>query len=97
MSIQRHGWLITAEEASALKVVHGLALAGRFVVSRHAEGRMAERGVSFPDVREALVSATTCRAEPGDRWRLEGGHDCDGDPLTAVVAIEDGVVVVTLF
>lgn len=75
----------------------GLALAGRFLVSRHAEERMAERGVSFPDVREALVTATICRAEPADRWRLEGGHDCDGAPLSAIVAFEAGVVVVTLF
>jgi hypothetical protein len=30
------------------------------------------------------------------RWRVEG-EDLDGDELTVVVVIEDGVVVVTLY
>lgn len=31
------------------------------------------------------------------RWRLDGGVDSDGDPLTLVVSVNRGVLVVTLF
>ncbi len=88
---------MTAEEAQALADARGLALAGRITLSHHAELRMEERGASFPDVRQALVTATDCRAEPAARWRIEGGHDCDGDALTMIVTFEGSVVVVTLF
>ncbi|MFH2007590.1 MAG: DUF4258 domain-containing protein [bacterium] len=88
---------MTAEEAQALADAYGFASAGRIVMSRHAEARMEERGASFADVRQALVSATSCHAQPDERWRIEGGCDGDGDALTVVVTFEGSVVVVTLF
>ncbi len=97
MSSRRHDHGMMSEEAQALADIQGLASAGRIVVSRHADQRMDERGATFDDVREALVTATSCRIEPASRWKVEGGCDCDGDELTLVVTIELAVVVVTLF
>jgi hypothetical protein len=57
---------------------------------------MRERGAVFDDLRHALITASACRAEPGERWRVDS-TDITGDELSVVVAIEDGVVVVTLF
>ncbi|MGC4118579.1 MAG: hypothetical protein QM765_29285 [Myxococcales bacterium] len=47
-------------------------------------------------IRRALATATSCRAEPLDRWKVES-KDCEGDALTTIVVLEDGVVVVTVF
>lgn len=57
---------------------------------------MRKRGAVFADVRHALATATSCRVEPPDRWRVDG-RDCEGDVLTVIVVLEDGVVVVTVF
>ena len=57
---------------------------------------MRERGAQFEDVREALVTASKCTADEDEKWKVTG-VDRDGDELTLVVALEDGVVVVTLF
>lgn len=57
---------------------------------------MRERGVVFGDLRHALTTARACRAEPEERWRVDSA-DQEGDALTVVVALEDGVVVVTLY
>lgn len=82
--------------AQALADVRGYAAAGRFRLTRHARKRCEERGATFDDVGHALTNARTCSAGEPDRWRVEG-PDLDGDSLTVVVAIEAGVVVVTLF
>lgn len=87
---------MTPAEAQALADVRGYALAGRVEVKRHAAQRMRERRVSAADLRSALTRATRCKAQPGDHWRVSG-PDAEGDELTVVVAIEAGVVVVTLF
>lgn len=57
---------------------------------------MLERGVREGDLRNALVHARSCSAQPDDRWKVEGS-DLDGDDLTVVVVIDDGLLVVTLF
>ena len=87
---------MTPAEAQALADIRGYALAGRIELSPHAEERMRERHVTYEDLRCALTGATNCRARPEDRWRVEGS-DSEGDELSVVVVIEDGVVVVTLF
>ena len=55
------------------------------------------RGAVVADVVHALANAVGCRqaGEPG-KWRADG-PDLDGDELTAVVVIEAGLVVVTVF
>jgi hypothetical protein len=46
-------------------------------------------------VRYALANAERCYAVENDRWRVTG-PDLDGDELSAIVVIEDGVIVVTV-
>lgn len=84
---------MTAEDA--LRDVRGYAAASRFRVTRHAQIGMRERGATFGDVQHALVNAETCATE-GARWRVNGA-DRSGDELLVVVALDDGVVVVTVF
>lgn len=68
--------------------VRGYAAAGRYRLTRHARKRCEERGATFGDVGHALANARTCSAGEPDR---------EGDSLTLVVAIEAGLVVVTVF
>jgi hypothetical protein len=81
---------------TALADIRGYASAGRVILTRHARLRMVQRGASEDDVRHALTTATACIAAADGRWKV-GGVDLEGDALTAVVAIDDGVVVVTVF
>jgi len=57
---------------------------------------MHERGVREGDLRNALVDARSCAPQKDGTWKVEG-CDLDGDDLTVVVVIDDGLVVVTLF
>jgi hypothetical protein len=83
--------------AEAMQEVRGLAAAGRVRFVGHARKRMGERGARVLDVVHALANATDCRAadEPG-RWRATG-PDRDGDELTAIVEIDNGVLVITIY
>ncbi len=81
---------------SALADIRGYALAGRVACARHARERMQERGVQPRDVRHALATARSCRRQEAGRWCV-GSTDLDGDELTVVVRIEDGLVVVTVY
>ena len=80
----------------SLADVRGYAAAGRIVLTRHALQRMVQRRVRQMDVRNALAQATSCAATPDGSWRVEG-PDLDGDSLTLIVALEGGVIVVTVF
>jgi hypothetical protein len=57
---------------------------------------MAERGVLYEDVRNALATARSCKTQDGGRWKLFGS-DGDGDEIVLVVVLEAGVIVVTVF
>jgi len=87
---------VTPAESRALADVRAFASVGRIEVSPHAARRMRERNVIWEDVQCALAGAKCCRAEPSDRWRIDG-LDTAGDELVAIVVLEDGVVVVTVF
>ena len=82
--------------AEALADVRGYASANRIRVDAHALQRMRERGVAFRDLRHARANATKCTPGDENRWRVEG-PDLAGDDVTAIVVLEDGVVVVTVF
>lgn len=82
-------------EHETLKVVRGYAAAGRIRVTEHARARMRQRGATFADVRSALADATGCGASGPEKWKITG-PDLDGDDLTCAVALEGGVVVVTV-
>jgi hypothetical protein len=88
--------MILVTSAEALKLVHGYASANRVRFAGHARARAAQRGASVQHVMHALRNATGCAAGDADRWKVTG-PDLDGDSLTAVVLIEDGIVVVTVF
>ena len=82
-----------------LELIRGLAAAGRIRLSWHAEFEsMVERNVGWRDVRKALTNAHSCRVEDAEKskWRVKG-PDMDGDDLTLVVIVEEGLLVVTVF
>ena len=83
--------------AEVLADIRGYAAANRIRLTGHASLRMQQRGADFADVRSALMTATMCRAQENGCWRVEGGVDRDGDEMTAVAAIENGVVIITVF
>ncbi len=63
-----------------------------------SNGLASERaggGAGEAHVRYALANAERCYAVENDRWRVTG-PDLDGDELSAIVVIEDGVIVVTV-
>jgi len=84
------------DAANALADIRGYAAANRIRILRHAWQRMGERGEQYEDVRHALADARRCKAADQGRWKVSG-DDLDGDELTLVVAIEAGVVVVTMY
>jgi len=87
---------MTKDERAALADIRGYAAANRIRIARHAWDRMAERGAQYEDVRHALATATSCKAQDLERWRVFG-VDRDGDELVLIVVLEAGVVVVTVF
>lgn len=82
--------------ADALADIRGHARAGRVEFTGHAVMRARQRRVRFDEVVTALASAADCRQEEGEKWRAFC-RDRDGDVLEAIVVIEDGLLVVTLF
>jgi hypothetical protein len=83
-------------QRGVLEQIRGLARANRVIFTSHALQEMREAHATERDVVEALAGATRCRPSERGRWRVEG-QDLDGDDLTIVVVIEDGLVVVTVF
>ncbi|HEX5063214.1 MAG TPA: DUF4258 domain-containing protein [Kofleriaceae bacterium] len=64
----------------------------------HARMRMDERNASESDVCSALLSASAADYNAAkDNYRVSGGADQDGDPMTVVVSVEADVVVITIF
>jgi hypothetical protein len=58
---------------------------------------MRERWISKEFILHALCKAKRAvSTQTENRWRVTG-PDSDGDDLTVIVAIEDGVLVVTVF
>jgi hypothetical protein len=87
---------VTDDEA--LRDVRGFASANRVRFTRHARERAAQRAggtVGELHVLHALKNATACVSSE-TKWKVSG-PDLDGDELEAVVVIESGVIVVTLF
>jgi hypothetical protein len=87
---------MTAAEVQALADIRGFASAGRWALTAHAKRRAAERGARPEDVRYALMSALACRDQGDGTWKVPSQDSAGGD-LTAIVVLEDGVLVVTLF
>ena len=69
----------------------------RVVFSSHADERIALRvgHGGRAHVLSALCTARDCESAES-KWRVVGS-DLDGDDLTVIVAIQDWVIVVTVF
>ncbi len=68
----------------------------QFELTFHALQRMRERNATRWDICLALRSATIALHQEGDRWRLEGGRDDDGEPLGLVVVFTGRGLIVTV-
>jgi hypothetical protein len=87
---------VTPADLIALADVRGYAGANRIHLTRHARLRMDERGTLQGELRAILVAAPSCAIQANGTVRVRGVDD-DGDRLDVIVAIDDGVIVVTLF
>jgi hypothetical protein len=65
----------------------------RFHVTRLVNERLRDRGLTMRDVRHALIGARLCMDRGDDTFRI-AGTDLDGAPLSLIVTVEDGSVVV---
>lgn len=81
--------------ATALKEIKRLVAEGSWYVSRHALARQGERNVSVDEIEVALLEAFRCEPADGTNWKVHGPARLGG--LVVVVAVEDSVVVVTVW
>jgi hypothetical protein len=91
----------TARETTG-EILEAARLAGQTRQFRtkepHVSQRLSERGATRKCVCKALQTAKTATFQAdNNRWRLDGGVDSDGDELTLIVEVKNGVLVVTLF
>ena len=82
--------------AEALKLIQAAGRTGGFWIERHARLRMAQRGAQVADIQRGLTVARSCKLQDNGRWKVPT-EDLNGDDLTLIVALDNGVVIVTLF
>lgn len=83
--------------AAALRDIQGYAAANRVRFAKpHAFERMDQRGATVDDVIFALRTAKSCAIQDNGRWKVASA-DPEGDEMTIICALGDGVLVVTLF
>jgi pentatricopeptide repeat protein len=87
---------VRTSETEALEVIRGYAKAHRIEYSRHALRRMRERNINEQAIRHALVTAQKCILQENECWKVPS-FDFSGCELTVVLAIEDDLLVVTVF
>ena len=80
----------------ARKRIRELARAGAWTMTDRAEKRMVERDAEPEDVYRVLTTADACRAVRQGCWRLDGNARL-AEPLSLLVELRTGVLVVTLF
>jgi hypothetical protein len=68
-----------------------------FVLTSHVLERMGQRKVRRADIVECGRTAKKCTHDPARDTYKVAGFDLDGDDLTVVVGIDNGVVIVTVF
>jgi len=69
-----------------------------FILTFHAEQeRMPQRNVRRADIVECGRTAKKCALDPTRGTYKVLGHDLDGEDLTVIVGIDNGVVVVTVY
>jgi hypothetical protein len=57
---------------------------------------MPKRNVSYEELEEALLNAKSCLPDRDGKWKVIG-PDADGDDLTVIIVLDDGVRVVTVY
>lgn len=67
---------------------------GKYLVTLHAQRRMAERKISHADIKNCGKTGSATFSE--DKIKVTG-LDCDGEDLTVVCVNEDGVIIITVF
>ena len=80
----------------ALELIREAGRTGSFWIEGHARQRMAQRGAGVADIKHGLSIARSCKLQDNGRWRVPT-DDLDGDDLTLIVALDHGVVIVTVF
>jgi hypothetical protein len=86
---------LTPDEA--LLQIQRAGATGRFEIERfHALPQMRARGVSREDVKFGLQMAVTCQLQANGRWKVHT-LDLSQESLVVIVAIQDGVLVITVF
>lgn len=83
--------------ADVLAECHAAGASGIFMVSMHAAQRAQQRNIDRDDVRHALQGSTAAQLQGNGRWTITGGLDLGGAPVTLVVSVFRGLVIVTLF
>lgn len=83
--------------ASVLADCHAVGQTGAFILGDHARDRARERNIRFGDIKNALRSATEALLQDNGRWQVSGGVALDGVPITFIVTVFRGFVIVTLF
>ena len=79
------------------KTVLKALINGHFVLTVHASSRMQERSITKADIRECGRTCRSCvRQRHKNSFRVNG-CDRDGDDLTVICGIDQGVVVVTVY
>lgn len=80
----------------AVEDIRGYAAARRVRVLSHGRDRMSERGVTYADLLHALRNATDCEEGENGRWKV-CSTDTSGEPLTAILLFQDGILIVTVY
>jgi hypothetical protein len=81
----------------ALKTVKAAAKAGQVFFRFHANERQAERKVTATEILHALTNATGILDQRDGTWKVTGPGLAGKKSLTVIVAIENGIVVITVW
>lgn len=77
---------------------HAAGKTGVFLLGEHAADRARDRNLGIDDIRHALTAATAATFQPNNsRWKVSGGADLEGVPVTFIVRLEGGLLVITLY
>ena len=75
--------------------IRGCAAARRIRITSLVRRRMSEHGVTSVDLRHGLMNASICEEGANGRWKVRAG-DISGDPLSLLLFIQDGYLIVTV-
>jgi len=75
----------------------------RLILCKHVRDRMRDRdwdnpnGISPGDIEEAILTAKGATYQPGrDTWKVTGGTDLGGEPMTLAAALNPERIVTVM-